>query len=37
MSKGPNKAVLVVGKAQELLHFLDACGGRLVFDRLNSS
>ena len=35
MSKRPNKYVVVVGKAQELLKFLDACRDRPVFHRLN--
>ena len=33
-SKGPNKPVIVVGKAQELLKFLDNCRSRKVLHRL---
>ena len=35
ISKGPNKPVIVVGKAQELLQFLNAYRGRLVLYRLH--
>ena len=31
MRKGPKKSVLVVGKAQRLLHFLEAYKGKPVF------
>ena len=34
MSKRPNKPIVVVGKAQELLQFLDACRGRPVLYEL---
>ena len=35
MSKGTNKPVIVVSKAQELVQFFNACRGRLVFYRLH--
>ena len=34
MNKGPNKHVIILGKAQELLQFLDAGRGRPVLHRL---
>ena len=35
MSKGPNKPVVITGKAQELLQFFDTCRDRPVLHGLD--